>query len=153
MQVLEYQMLDVRNLLCCTTKFDPDAITGTLLEINELLKNNDISKNDATIYLSFKNKEDLAITMYLSLKKKITDIKDTFWLKERLFLIQAVRARHEGELYNLRDSFFKIMQYLNTRQLSPITPFCCKVLAGLENPEDTRDMILDIYVGVNGNIL
>ena len=153
MQVLEYQMLDARNLLCCSTKFDPDGITRALLEINELLGNNNISRNDTTIYLSFNNKEDLTINIYLSLKKKITDIKDTFWLKERIFLIQAVRTRHEGELYTLRDSFFKILQYLDTHQLSPITPFCCKVLAGLENPEDIRDMIVDIYVGINGNIV
>jgi len=153
MQMLEYQMLDARNLLCCTTKFNPDGITGTLLEIDELLENNNISKNDATIYLSFNSKEDIAINVYISLKKKITEVNDTFWLKERIFLIQAVKARHEGGLYTLRDSFFKILQYLNTRQLSPITPFCCKVLSGLEDPEDTQNMIVDIYVGVNGNIL
>jgi DNA gyrase inhibitor GyrI len=63
-----------------------------------------------------------------------------------------VKARHEGELCKLKDSFSQITQYLDMHKLSPITPFFCKVLTGLEDPENVQDMIADIYVGVNGNI-
>jgi len=146
-------MLDARNLLCCTTKLDSDNLTETLLEIDEVLTSNGVSKSDTTMYLSFSGDEAPIIHMYLALKKKVKTIKDPFWLKERLFLVQAVKGRHEGELDSLKESFSKIMQYLNAHQLSPITPFCCKVLAGLEDPTNTKDMIADIYIGVNGNIL
>ena len=145
-------MLDASNLLCCTTILDADSFTKSLREISELLISNDISRKDTTIYLSLKNDEPLVIHIYIAIKKKIVYIKDSFWIKERILFVQAVKARYEGELYIIRDCLSEIMQYLAKHKLSPITPFCCKVIAGLEDMKNTHDMIVDIYVGVNGNI-
>ena len=72
--------------------------------------------------------------------------------KERVHLEQAVRTRHEGSLSELNASLSTITQYLKRRNLSSITPFCCKVLTGLQAPVDFQNMILDIYVGVNANV-
>jgi hypothetical protein len=152
MQIIEYQMLDARNLLCCTAKFDPDSFAGTLKGINELLANNDISRHETTMHLSFDSVEPQMIQLHFALKKKMEHINEPCWIKDRVFLVQAVKARHEGELYELRNSFSQITKYMDMHKLSPITPFFCKVLAGLEDPENVQDMIADIYVGVNGNI-
>ena len=153
MQILEYQMLDVRNLLCCTTKFNPDSFAEALQKIEETLKNNEITSKDTAIYLLFGNDENQTINIHFATEKEITYPKDLFQFKERLYLVQAVKSRYEGELYDIKDSFYQIQQYMDTRKLSPITPFCCKVISGLEDSKNTGDVIVDIYVGVNGNII
>ena len=153
MQFLEYQMMEAKNLLCCDTQLNPESFSESLREINDLLSVNTYQKQEATYYLIFSNLESSAVSLYISLKNKISNVKEPFRLKERIHLAQAVKTRHEGPLSDLGDSLLRIMQYLDKRKLSPITPFCCKVLAGLDDPADTRNMIMDIYVGVNINVI
>lgn len=153
MQFFEYQVLKAKNLLCCTTQLVPENLAADLREIGNLLESNSVSKLDTTLYLIICDFGNPNITLNISTKKGITNVRDPFWLKEKIHLIQAVRTRHEGDLFELWGSISQAKKYLCAHNLPPITPYYCKVLVGLETPEDTQSIIMDIYVGVNCNVL
>ena len=152
MQFLEYQMLEARNLLCTTTRLDIEDLDKSLREADELLRSYGVSDQYATKYIVISDFENPTINLNISMNKKIVNVKKPFWYKERIYLIHAVKTRHEGNLFELWDSLSQLMRYLNTNKLKPITPYYCKILSGLKNSRDTCNMIIDVYVGINGNI-
>lgn len=153
MQFLECQVLDARNLLCCTTRFDHENFMNLLAEIDEQITSQGISRQNATTFLIFNDEKNQTINAYVSLNKKMENLPSRFWIRERIHLEQAVKTRYEGDLFGLGESFSGMKKYLEKRRLTPITPFCCRVMAGLTEPHDTENTIIDVYIGVNVNII
>jgi len=152
MRFLKHQMLEAKNLICCSTQLNPKRIIEDLKKINNMLEDNSCPKQDSSCYLIFDDIESAAASMCIPLKENTLEANPSFWIKEHIYLASAIKTRHEGSLDTLKDSLYETQMYMDTQNLSPITPFCCKVLAGL-NVEDTQNMIVDIYVGVNPNII
>jgi hypothetical protein len=151
MKFLKYQMLEAKNLLCCSTQLNPEILINDLEKISNVFENNSYLRQDATCYLIFDDIKSHTVSLCVPLKEKDLDVNPIFWIKECVFT-SAVKARHEGRLSTLRDSLAETQRYLDAQKLFPITPFCCKVLTGLDSIEDTNNMIIDIYVGINLNI-
>ena len=152
MQFLEFQVLNGRNLLCCEAKFDPENLAKSMNEINELLTGQG-ARSRGTTYLIFNSLKNQDMKVYVALDKEVKAVPPPFWIKEAVHMENAVKTRHEGDLFALNGSFHRVKQYLEERGLTPITPFCCKVMSGLKSPNDTKNTIMDIYIGVNANIL
>ncbi len=66
-------------------------------------------------------------------------------------LINAVRMRYEGDICGISESQFLLAKYLNENDLEPVTGHYFSYIQALR--ESPRSSIVDIYVGINSNIL
>lgn len=72
-------------------------------------------------------------------------------LKPHFRLENAVKIRHFGRFEDLQITKKKLMQYLIENNLQPITNVYYSVVK--YSTDNLSDNIIDVYIGVNGNIL
>ena len=152
MQFLDYQILDADNLLCCATEFTREGILKTLCKLNSYIAEFDVQKK-ANMYMIIPEKEAETITMGISIDRGDPEIGKDFIFKNRIHLEQAIKTRHEGDLLELGKGLQALIIYIKSLKLDPITQFCCRILSRLDDNRDIENTIVDIYVGVNRNIL
>jgi len=156
MQFLNYQVLKAQNLLCCEAHLHPEEIIKVIEKLYCQLSQGGSAKAKTTVFIILSGGKDTAVTLCVSADKKMGSVQEPFFFKEQIYLKQAIKTRHEGDLCGILDSVNKLIEYIHSENLMPITRFCGKVLIGLDNPNNSEELnnaIIDIYVGVNTNIL
>jgi hypothetical protein len=74
-----------------------------------------------------------------------------FNYKPHFKIVNAVKIRHEGDILLLRDSEVLLTEYIRENNLNPITGhYYCFVHF---SEEYSNNSIIDVYIGVNENIL
>ncbi len=73
--------------------------------------------------------------------------------KSRLYIENAVRARYEGDFMEVWQGVEELEQYIRRQKFLQITDAYCMVLYGLDNVEDLKNTIVNIYCGVSKNQL
>lgn len=76
---------------------------------------------------------------------------ENYQLKKYFRLIHAVKIRHEGSIKTLSDTENFLNEYIKMNSFQPITNFYYVIIRN--DPKNTNDNIIDIYVGINYNIL
>ncbi len=76
---------------------------------------------------------------------------ENYIFKPRFKLENAVKIRHFGSLATLERSRAQLQQHLLAHELHPITNYYYVVVKSAQ--DHSEDNIIDIYVGVNGNIV
>jgi hypothetical protein len=76
---------------------------------------------------------------------------ENFKYKSQFKLINAVKMRYEGDIFGIRKSELALNNYLSEHHLEPITH---RYFSYIQAPEDSPDsVIIDVYVGINMNVL
>ena len=89
------------------------------------------------------NETILDLEFFVPVSKKFKS-NEFYVYKPQLMLFNAVRARHSGTYDTLIDSRQKMQDYLFQKCYQPITDFYYYI-------NDSN--LVDIYVGINGNIV
>lgn len=153
MQILENQSLYSENLISYICKIDKN----TMLDLASHVYNN-VSflaqiKGEKKI-VTINNIDDpdnmVECEVLIPLQSPIEN-NENYQLKKYFRLIHAVKIRHEGSIKTLSDTENFLNEYIKMNSFQPITNFYYVIIRN--DPKNTNDNIIDIYVGINYNIL
>lgn len=148
MEIIEKQYLSVESLLSYRTRSTYNKIGQLIDHISSSLE---LLEMEQTGNIIFSMKENtygteeaiLDLEFFVPVSKEFKS-NEFYVYKPQITLYNAVRARHSGTYDTLIDSRKKILNYLSQKCYQPITDFYYYV---------NNSNLVDIYVGINGNIV
>ena len=153
MQIVQYQMLDMQNVVCCETDINSSDDRSIAQKVQELTREFGANERKKSMFVLKRNQERAAIEAILfPVGLPHSNADDRYKFKEKLHLESALKIRHEGDWDMLENTIQCLDQFIEKRDLTRITTYYCSVLTGLEDDE-LRDVIVDVYVGLSQNIL
>jgi predicted transcriptional regulator YdeE len=151
MQIIEHQTLNYKNLIAYKTRTRISEIPQLLGYIRGNLHNLGLSSAGRTL---FTIKEKGGFRDMIDVKVMIPvegDLEscDEYAHKPIFRLINAVAIRHEGNINDIDDTLNTLRQHISRMAYETITePYYSVVRA-----DSSGDSIIDIYVGINYNVL
>jgi hypothetical protein len=80
-------------------------------------------------------------------------VPEGYSLKPHFYLTNAVKLRHVGNPAMLQASVDELNAYIGKKRLTPITVGYNVTVKDAASQQELDSMIIDIYVGVNPNLL
>ena len=74
-------------------------------------------------------------------------------MKPMIKLNNAVCARYEGHPAMVNQAVAELNKYISVNGLVPITTCYNVMVRDVNNPAEINDMIIEMYIGVSGNVL
>ena len=148
MQFREYQTISEKNLLCLTTDFAHQPLTGALRRLREELEKHGRQQQRNIILIFPLTHNDNKVTVCIPVDHPIAEPSKDFQFTTHLQCDNAVRTRHEGKLFELKRGITHLIHYMEKQGLTPYPNAYCKVVYGLEQEPDINNIIADIYIGV-----
>lgn len=151
MQFIDNQMLMFSNLLSYRTNVQYNDIPRLIEYILSNLNVLDISPSNKVIFtLRGENRKqnDVEIEVLIPVNGRLSDVK-MYDFKAFFKLMNAVSVRHEGDFSLIPNTKDGLLRYIEQKNYEPVTePYYRVIRQGTEN-----DCIIDIYIGINSNIL
>jgi effector-binding domain-containing protein len=151
MQFLDNQMLMFSNLLSYKTNVKYKDIPRLLEYIRDNLNVLGISPKNRTIFTLHgenRKQEDVEIEVLIPVNGRLNDVQ-MYNFKTLFKLINAVSVRHEGDFSLIPKTREGLLRYIEQKNYESVTdPYYRIIRLGTGN-----DCIIDIYIGINSNIL
>ncbi|HOA00007.1 hypothetical protein [Ruminococcus sp.] len=151
MQIIENQTLIFYDLLSYRTKVSLGELPGMIKYIRENLDALDIAANNRILFTLTDGMTDSG-KMDTEILIPVEDEMDScseFSFKPEFKLINAVSVRHEGSLALTEETTQRLMDYIDEKEYNPVTKPYYRII----RMESDQDCIIDIYVGIEYNIL
>lgn len=147
MEIIEKQYLSVESLLSYRTRSTYSKLDKLIEHILESLKFLEMERTGNIIFSLKENtygtdETILDLEFFVPVSKEFKS-NEFYVYKPQLMLFNAVRARHSGTYDTLKNSRKKMQTYLSRKCYQPITDFYYYI---------NNSNLVDIYVGINGNI-
>lgn len=157
MDILVNQELRMKNVLSFRKKLSAVALQQETERIGRFIENGGFNKTGPTASVTFAVEEEngeqiFDIEVLIPLEQPFTP-PDGCVCKSEFRLLNAVFIRHTGDPARLQESCDKLTAYIQEHELQPIT---CGYNVTVQEPKTSADidqMIVDVYIGVNPNIL
>lgn len=148
MEIIEKQYLSVESLLSYKTRSTFSKLGKLIDHISKSLKLLEIEQTGNIIFSLKENacgtdEAILDLEFFVPVSKEFKS-NEFYVYKPEFKLFNAVRARHTGTYDTLINSRQKMQDYLSQKCYQPITDFYYYV---------NNSNLVDIYVGINGNIV
>ncbi len=145
------------NVLSLRKKMAHEDINLEMLMIDKFLKNSGARKTGpvVTTTYSIEAKDGqplLDVEILVPIDKKI-ELPSDYVLKPVFQIKNAVYSRHKGNPSSLRITYSKMQEYIKKNQLQQITNGYNVQIKDLMPGMEPDEAIVDIYIGVNPNIL
>lgn len=151
MQIIENQTLNYKNLIAYGTRTRISDIPQLLGYIRGNLHNLGLSSAGRTLF-TIEKKSDLQGVLDVEVLIPVDGSFmscDEYARKPVFRLINAVTIRHEGNIAEIAETLGKLREHISQKAYETVTkPYYSVVRA-----DDTGDSIIDIYVGINYNVL
>lgn len=148
MEIIEKQYLSVKSLLSYKTRSTYGKLGKLIEHISESLKFLEMEQTGSIIFSLKENtygtdETILDLEFFVPVGKEFKS-NEFYVYKPQFKLCNAIRARHSGTYDTLVNSRKRIQDYLSQNSYQPITDYYYYV---------SRNNLVDIYVGINGNIV
>lgn len=147
----------VENVRSLRKKMAQPDVNTEVMKIQQFFKAQGIKKNGSLMTTTFSvemlNGQSLMDMEILVPMDKTTDLPPEYKLKPLFQLVNAVYARHKGNPANLQNTYNEMTQYMTQNNLKPITTAYNVQVNELTPGQSINDVAIDIYIGVNPNIL
>lgn len=150
MQILKNQMLSRNNLVICRKNVENADIFKFIRYAYDNIHALDLEVNDNIIFTRHSSENQQITEMMIPVRGEISHFGG-FEYKPCLKLINAVTIRHEGGIGKIGSTEKKLTDYISECHLEPVTAPYYVVVRGDE--KSAEDCIIDIYIGINYNIL
>ncbi|MBR6967483.1 MAG: hypothetical protein IKH78_03025 [Ruminococcus sp.] len=151
MQFLDKQILMFKDLLSYKTNIKYKDIPKLLKYIRENLNVLGISPNNRTLFTLHgedREQEDVEIEVLIPVNGRLSDVQ-MYDFKALFKLMNAVSVRHEGDFSLIPNTREGLLKYIEQKKYESVTaPYYRIIRLGTDN-----DCIIDIYIGINSNIL
>lgn len=147
----------LENVLSLRKKMTQEEINSEMIKIGKFLQDNGVTKSGPVVNTTFaietqNGQSILDIEILVPLDKKV-ELTGEYTFKPVFRIVNAVYARHEGNPVTLQNTYNDMLAYINQNKLQQITAGynvqVKDVLPGMTPDE----MIIDVYIGVNPNVL
>ena len=155
MHIFKNQILQYENVLSYRTEIPISDLNSMIIFIQENTDalNLKICGNIAATVHGEKTISGLKmsdIEFLIPIDKKIKE-NSAFKFKPLFKLVNAVKLRHEGSLSKIKESEYILNEYISQNALQSVTQIYYLFIQSTEY--DNGDNIVDIYKGINENIL
>ncbi|PWJ11797.1 hypothetical protein [Ruminococcus flavefaciens] len=150
MQILKNQMLSRNNLVICRKNVENADIFKFIRYASDNIHALDLEVNDNIIFTRHSLENQQITEMMIPVRGEISHFGG-FEYKPCFKLINAVTIRHEGGIGKIGSTEKKLTDYISECHLEPVTAPYYVVVRGDE--KSAEDCIIDIYIGINYNIL
>lgn len=157
MEILEHQVLEMKNVLSVRKKMDKNEHKRVSLEITELLKESGADKVGPPVTATYSveggPKEPIIDCEILIPLNKIIEVPQGFVFKDRFLLVNAVKVTHTGDPSNIHKTLDELNHYVLEHRLLPISVAYNVATKEPESVFDINNTEIDIYVSVSPNIV
>ena len=150
LQILKNQMISRNNLVICKKKISQTDIFKFIRYASDNIRALDLEISDNVMFTTLKSEDGDLTEVIIPVNGKVKPNGD-FEYQPMFRLINAVTIRHEGSFEVIGSTEKKLTEYIEDNHFEPITgPYYVVVRNDTENRDDS---IIDIYIGVNYNVL
>lgn len=156
-EITENTILEMTNVLSFRGKVTHQQLNEKAQEMDKLIQLNNAQKNGASVSATFAIDTSgsvplIDIELLMPLDRSFA-VSEPYKFKPVFRLKNAVKIRHEGSPVTLQNTANELMEYISAHGLTPATAGYNVTVKGPENQAEINDMVIDIYIGVNDNIL
>ncbi len=157
MLILEGQTLEMYNVLSYRAKLTQQQMAMKIKELDEKLREKGVKRTANPVTTTYSVEEGIHgpimdVEFLLPLDQKVTLPEGCVW-KSHFLLTNALVARHTGNPDNIQLTINALNAYMAEQHLIPITSGYNVTVKGAKTSLELNEMIVDIYVGINPNIL
>lgn len=149
--------LKLNNLLSYRRKMTMAEIQNEMKNIDAFLKDKKITKNGPVVTTTFaaeiENGEqliDMEILLPISEPQKV---EEPYRLKSELFITNAVYMKHIGDPNQIINTYNTMNSFITGNNLQPLTTGYNISIKDQTQCKTIEDMEIDVYIGMNPNIL
>ena len=145
------------NLLSLRKKVTQEELNGQMMKIGQFLKEKDLKKSGPIINTTFAvemkdNKQILDTELLIPIDREI-ELPAEYTLKKVFHLVNAICIRHTGNPMTLQNTYNELNRFLAENKLQPITSAYNITVNDVTDPAKIDEVIIDVYIGVNPNIV
>lgn len=147
----------MENVLSLRKRMTQRELDNELEKIGDFLQENGATQAGAIVTVTYEiepnnGKPLLDMEILVPMDKEL-ELPDEYVFKPLFHIVNAVYARHKGNPAALQETYNEMLEYIQQNNLQQIT-VGYNVLINEPMPGLTiDDMIIDVYIGVNPNVL
>lgn len=149
MLFLEHQILNMKNIVLFKSSKSEDAVFNELQKAKTQMENYKMLRSGKYVMNVWNDESKILAPLH-----NAPDDLPQGWEYKKVFRLEhAVKTRHEGPYAMLGNSVDILGKYLSKQGYTPITGCYYVIVNEWHSRNDLDNAIIDIYVGVSGNIL
>ena len=148
MQILEHQCLHLNNLISYKTIVEKKRLNELIKHIKDNVNSLQLYIKDNILFTASPVNDKLNIEVLVPVTGEAHDCEN-YRVKSIYKLNNAVVIRHEGCLSEIEGTIDCLNQYIKNKNYQSITAPYCRIIRS----DNDRDSIIDIYIGLNNNVL
>lgn len=156
-EIKENVSLEMENVLSYRGKVTQQQMVQITKEMQGLIESNGAKTTLKGVSATYAVENEggvpmMEIEIMFPLDKPIT-VPSPYVLKPVFRLRNAVKIRHTGNPALMQNTANELMAYIKDKGLMPVTVGYNVTVQEPSSPTDVENLIVDMYVGVNDNIL
>jgi len=148
--------ISFKNLLSFRKALTQAELQEEMKKIEEFLTKNNLKKNGPTITTTFSVNQAMIPTMdievLIPLEGNIPS-SDTYKIKKEFKLVNALKSSHIGNPAGMQQTVISIQKYIQENNLQPITSVYNVTIKEVKSAEEMDKLHVDMYIGLNPNIV
>ena len=156
MLFLKHQILDMEDVVCTVIPASPlrrEDFTKAVSLINANTRRR-YESDPARVLIVFHSGQSQAVVGISNSEIKTKPKSHSLVQSQRwIYLESAVKTRFEGLLEQAFDGVAALERYLEEQGLRAITSVYGVFLSGVGEDEENREVILDLYIGIDKNVV
>ncbi len=149
--------IKLENVLSLRKKVTQQDVNSEMMKIGKFLQDNGAKKAGPVVTATFaietlNGQSILDMEILIPLDKEITVLGE-YTLKPVFHIVNALYARHEGNPSIIQNTYNEMLAYINQNKLQQITAGYNVQIKDMLPGMSPDDMIIDVYIGMNPNIL
>lgn len=149
--------IKLENVLSLRKKMTQEEINSEMMKIGKFLQDNGAKKAGSVVTATFaietlNGQSVLDMEILIPLDKEIA-VSGEYTFKPVFHIVNALYARHEGNPSTLQNTYNEMLAYINQNNLQQITAGYNVQVKDMLPGMSPDDMIIDVYIGMNPNIM
>ena len=148
MQILEHQCLYLNNLISFKATIEKNNLQNLINYVYSNICKLHVYMKDNIVFTASSDDNNLNVEVLVPVTGEMKSCEN-FSIKPVYKLTNAVVIRHEGLFSKLNETIECLKKYIEKKAYQSITSPYCRIIRN----DTGNDMIVDIYIGLNSNIL
>lgn len=156
MLIEEHVELYYKNLISFRKTITQNELQNEMEDLNSFINQNNLTivgpKISTTYSINQTMNPTMDIEILIPIDKSFKD-NEKFKFKPELKLVNAIKYVYKGNPKNLNNSIVQIQNYIEAKNLIPITSLYTINMFEAKNLQDMNKFSVELYLGINPNIL
>ncbi|ADL50580.1 transcription activator effector-binding protein [Clostridium cellulovorans] len=148
--------ISFKNLLSFRKTLTQAELQEEMKKIEEFLNKNNLKKNGPTITTTYSVNQAMIPTMDFEVLIPLEGnmpFSDTYKVKKEFKLVNALKVSHIGNPAGIQQTVMGVQKYIKENNLQPITSLYNVTINEVKSVEEMDKLHVDMYIGLNPNIV